>query len=385
MDATGFYLNPINASNQTYGCHGASTLEHLLVYWVGPLVATMLTVSLKQHLCEIGKSLYSSKEMEQSQCLNGYHSNLQENVLGNGIEDVPPQLVPAANTRVTGDNEELVPTRTTRAVANGDLSRESTLRKRSLAKYQDSLETDDVEAEYTDSLEQESDRSDLDVEQPKGYSDINDNSKSKVVDSHKDCDQEDESVSDNTDEDLDKTIEVNSMEFDFDKLKSENYIREDSGFETESNVCTPSSETDDSLHEKLFPGASSGNTEEVSVEDIGQTSDQSRSPSEEKSESRSEQKSGSAKKSNIPRLTPKPAETAAQTQSKAKSKIPMRKSWFWINVLVPLTHWTLEGYASIGLMIFVSIGSGNGLVPDGTKPSPEPMLFIKWFSQLKIF
>lgn len=56
VDATGFYLNPINASNQCFGCHGATIAEHLAVYWIGPLLATAATVYLKRLLLEITKS-----------------------------------------------------------------------------------------------------------------------------------------------------------------------------------------------------------------------------------------------------------------------------------------------------------------------------------------
>jgi hypothetical protein len=40
---TGMYLNPLNASNQTFGCDGTSAISHLIVYWVGPLLATSAT------------------------------------------------------------------------------------------------------------------------------------------------------------------------------------------------------------------------------------------------------------------------------------------------------------------------------------------------------
>ena len=38
-----------------------------------------------------------------------------------------------------------------------------------------------------------------------------------------------------------------------------------------------------------------------------------------------------------------------------------------------LTYWGLE-IPYIALEILFNTGSGNGLLPDGTKPSPEPML-----------
>ena len=39
-----------------------------------------------------------------------------------------------------------------------------------------------------------------------------------------------------------------------------------------------------------------------------------------------------------------------------------------------LTHWGLVKWHHMTSRIFVIIGSGNGLVPDSTKPLPEPML-----------
>ena len=50
VDWTGFYLNPINATNQTFGCDGVSVWEHIAIYWVGPLSATVLSTRLHPHL-----------------------------------------------------------------------------------------------------------------------------------------------------------------------------------------------------------------------------------------------------------------------------------------------------------------------------------------------
>ncbi len=44
------YCNPINATNQTFGCDGSTVLEHLFVYWVGPLSATALVVFLHDRI-----------------------------------------------------------------------------------------------------------------------------------------------------------------------------------------------------------------------------------------------------------------------------------------------------------------------------------------------
>ena len=40
-------MNPLNASNQTFGCHGATPTEHIVVYWIGPMIAT--SVGAKMH------------------------------------------------------------------------------------------------------------------------------------------------------------------------------------------------------------------------------------------------------------------------------------------------------------------------------------------------
>ena len=35
-------MNPINASNQTFGCKGLSNTYHLLTYWLAPLTAAVI-------------------------------------------------------------------------------------------------------------------------------------------------------------------------------------------------------------------------------------------------------------------------------------------------------------------------------------------------------
>ena len=37
---TGMYLNPLNATNQHFGCDGISAAEHITIYWIGPLLAS---------------------------------------------------------------------------------------------------------------------------------------------------------------------------------------------------------------------------------------------------------------------------------------------------------------------------------------------------------
>ena len=57
VELTGMYLNPINATNQTFGCHGTGTLEHLVVYWGAPFVATACACAMQRHLLDIWKTM----------------------------------------------------------------------------------------------------------------------------------------------------------------------------------------------------------------------------------------------------------------------------------------------------------------------------------------
>ena len=47
---TGFYLNPINATNQTFGCKGLAFIDFVIVYWVAPLLATALAFKAQNEL-----------------------------------------------------------------------------------------------------------------------------------------------------------------------------------------------------------------------------------------------------------------------------------------------------------------------------------------------
>ncbi|CAH1788748.1 unnamed protein product [Owenia fusiformis] len=53
---TGMFLNPANASVQTFGCDGVSTVEHIFIYTIGPMVATALAYKLHSHLAYVIKT-----------------------------------------------------------------------------------------------------------------------------------------------------------------------------------------------------------------------------------------------------------------------------------------------------------------------------------------
>ena len=46
LHLTGMYGNPLNATNQTFGCDGITAVEHFIVYWMGPLSATLIGYKL---------------------------------------------------------------------------------------------------------------------------------------------------------------------------------------------------------------------------------------------------------------------------------------------------------------------------------------------------
>lgn len=91
VDITGFYLNPLNATNQHFGCRGLSNVEHVVVYWLGPLaaVATAMYLQrgvdrLKRHARKIGVGPhdlqpFAGKQTDGQQVINnGVVSTTQE-------------------------------------------------------------------------------------------------------------------------------------------------------------------------------------------------------------------------------------------------------------------------------------------------------------------
>ncbi|XP_064647978.1 aquaporin-11-like isoform X2 [Lineus longissimus] len=50
LNLTGMYLNPANATIQTYGCRGNSRAEYIVVYWCGPLIGAAIGIFVHQKL-----------------------------------------------------------------------------------------------------------------------------------------------------------------------------------------------------------------------------------------------------------------------------------------------------------------------------------------------
>lgn len=46
ISLTGMYINPANATVQTFGCQGSQAWEHITVYWLGPFSGTWLALQL---------------------------------------------------------------------------------------------------------------------------------------------------------------------------------------------------------------------------------------------------------------------------------------------------------------------------------------------------
>ena len=51
------YLNPVNATNQTFGCHGPLLVEFVAVYWLAPFLGTALAVVTQDDMTSLLKSL----------------------------------------------------------------------------------------------------------------------------------------------------------------------------------------------------------------------------------------------------------------------------------------------------------------------------------------
>ncbi len=85
-------MNPVNASNQTFGCHGTSPLEHIFVYWGAPLLAAAIAVVLHRNLAELTMSVKSQEmkmasQKKKNDDFNENHCKNNEkltNINGNG-------------------------------------------------------------------------------------------------------------------------------------------------------------------------------------------------------------------------------------------------------------------------------------------------------------
>ena len=60
LDSTGFFMNPVLAASQIYGCIGMENWKHLAVYWVGPtlgwLIATKFYSNFKLLLNRLNRN-----------------------------------------------------------------------------------------------------------------------------------------------------------------------------------------------------------------------------------------------------------------------------------------------------------------------------------------
>jgi hypothetical protein len=48
LELTGMYFNPVLATIVTYGCAGAQPTEHMLVYWLGPILGLLAAKRITQ-------------------------------------------------------------------------------------------------------------------------------------------------------------------------------------------------------------------------------------------------------------------------------------------------------------------------------------------------
>lgn len=73
FDYTGGYFNPVLATSLKFGCKGNTFTEHVVVYWVGACLGSVLSVflyhhtSLKSIVCKIAKLKKSGSEEEEEE------------------------------------------------------------------------------------------------------------------------------------------------------------------------------------------------------------------------------------------------------------------------------------------------------------------------------
>ncbi len=75
VDLTGYFVNPVNASNQTFGCHGTSALEHIIIYWLGPMTGAACGVVLRNHLWELFGTITKDTSVKAYSNSNGKHTS----------------------------------------------------------------------------------------------------------------------------------------------------------------------------------------------------------------------------------------------------------------------------------------------------------------------
>jgi hypothetical protein len=75
LNLTGMYLNPTNAMIQTYGCHGNSRIEYIIVYWSGPLIGAAIGIVVHQKL----RQAYLTLKQSMFRTASDHNATLEEN------------------------------------------------------------------------------------------------------------------------------------------------------------------------------------------------------------------------------------------------------------------------------------------------------------------
>lgn len=109
VDLTGMYLNPVNATNQTYGCHGPWFVEFVLVYWIAPFLGTALAVVTQNDLKSVIKSLQYESVVtpDINKLLNGSRNYLRVGNCGGDASSPNPPHVGAIGVASTQKRRSL--------------------------------------------------------------------------------------------------------------------------------------------------------------------------------------------------------------------------------------------------------------------------------------
>ena len=77
-------MNPVNASNQTFGCDGIGAAEHIFVYWAGPLLAAALAAVVHRKLTDQARPYFKTIGCDKQ---NIIHDNVKGRLNGgkNGV------------------------------------------------------------------------------------------------------------------------------------------------------------------------------------------------------------------------------------------------------------------------------------------------------------
>lgn len=65
---TGYYANPMQATVMQYGCREFSGVPHIVVYWVGPIIATVIAFHVRKQYKKCSSKTVGTDTTDAAAC-----------------------------------------------------------------------------------------------------------------------------------------------------------------------------------------------------------------------------------------------------------------------------------------------------------------------------